>query len=63
VFPPDIVEHICNIAISPRTMYDRLIWGDTTNGQFAVRSAYHMEIDRRESLTGSSSDSGINTPL
>ncbi len=31
LFPADIVERICNIAISPRTMDDRLIWGGTTN--------------------------------
>jgi hypothetical protein len=63
LFPLDIVEHICNIAISPRTMHDRFIWGGTTDGQFAVRSAYHMEIERRESLTGSSSNSGVHSPL
>jgi hypothetical protein len=63
LFPLDIVDQICNIAISPRTMHDRLFWGGTTNEQFAVRSAYHMEIERRESLIGSSSDSGIHSPL
>ncbi|XP_062152877.1 uncharacterized protein LOC133861169 [Alnus glutinosa] len=63
LFQPDIAEHIYNIAISPRTMHDRLIWGGTANGEFAVRSAYHMELDRRDSLTGSSSDVGTNLPL
>lgn len=41
VFPTETMEHVCNIAISPRVMKDRLIWAGTKTGQFTVRSAVH----------------------
>jgi hypothetical protein len=39
IFPKEVAEQICNIAISPQLMKDKLIWARTTNGRFTVRSA------------------------
>jgi len=43
LFPPQIVENICRIPIAPRSTEDCMIWSGSPNGQFSVRSAYHME--------------------
>jgi hypothetical protein len=63
LFPADLVDHICNIAINPRIMQDKLIWVGNTNGQFSVRSAYHLEVECRSVSLGSSSVLVSNTPL
>lgn len=47
VFPADIVEKICSLAISPGVVQDKQIWAYTANGLFTVRSAYYLELDRK----------------
>jgi len=46
IFPINVVESNCSIAICPRLQQDRLIWAGTKNGSISVRSAYHLELDR-----------------
>lgn len=63
VFPAELVDHICNISISPRVMHDRLILAGTTAGQFIEHSAYHLEVDRQACSRGSCSALSSNTPI
>jgi hypothetical protein len=55
IFPSGTVEKICSLAISPRTQEDKLVWAGSKSGAFSVRSAYHLEVDRRSRVVGSSS--------
>jgi hypothetical protein len=48
IFTEDTVEKICSIPINPRSQEDKLIWTGTNNGRFSVRSAYHLEVGRRD---------------
>lgn len=41
------MEKICSIPINPRSQEDKLIWAGTDSGRFSVRSAYHLEVERR----------------
>jgi hypothetical protein len=45
IFMEEEVEKICSLAICPRTQQDRAIWSGNKNGNFSVRSAYHMAKD------------------
>jgi hypothetical protein len=50
---------ILNIPLSPNLPQDRLIWKDTKDGKFTVRSAYHLgyslhDNDRGQSSSGAS---------
>jgi hypothetical protein len=63
LFPADIVEQICSIAISPRCMQDRVIWAGTKTGHFSVKSAYHLEMERHSSTQGINSSAALVTPL
>jgi ribonuclease HI/exonuclease III len=47
---------ICNIPLSRYGHNDKLIWRATTSGVFSVRSAYHLEISRKEQLQGEGSN-------
>jgi hypothetical protein len=55
IFSEDTVDKICSIPINPRFHEDKLIWRGTKNGGFSVRSAYHLEMERRDRDKGSSS--------
>jgi len=57
IFPSEIAELICNMAICPQLQRDRLTWEGTTTGSFTVPNAYHLEVDRRERFQGSGSSS------
>lgn len=46
IFQEDKAKIISNIPLSPLQPKDRMIWRCTTNGQFSVRSAYHLEMER-----------------
>lgn len=59
--PAETVEQICNIAISPRVMQDRLIWVATTTGMFTVKNAYHLKLELRARNYGSYSVTSSNT--
>jgi hypothetical protein len=52
IFSTEEVDLIGRLAVSPHTGMDRLVWSCTKNGEFTVRSAYHLakdkfEVDRR----------------
>ncbi|XP_062164873.1 uncharacterized protein LOC133871438 [Alnus glutinosa] len=54
-------EQILSIALSPLCRPDRITWGGTKNGTFTVRSAYHLEMQRRRQEEGECSTQGDNT--
>jgi len=45
IFPQEVADQICGMAISPRTNQDKLIWAATSTGVFSVSSAYHLQLD------------------
>jgi hypothetical protein len=51
IFQKDEADLIKNIPLSPLAPKDCLIWRCTSNGEFTVRSAYHMEMEM-EALKG-----------
>jgi len=55
IFSEDTVNKICSIPINPRFHMDKLIWRGTKNGVFSVRSAYHLEMERRDREVGGAS--------
>jgi hypothetical protein len=55
VFSAEEAGLICGVAVSPRSGEDRLIWNYTKNGDFTVRSAYHLAKDKFEVDKGSCS--------
>jgi hypothetical protein len=55
IFSEETVDRICSIPINPRFHEDKLIWRGTKKGGFSVRSAYHLEMERRDREKGSSS--------
>lgn len=54
-FPSGTMEKICSLAISPRTQEDKQVWAGSKSGAFSVRNAYHLEVDKRSRVVGSSS--------
>jgi hypothetical protein len=62
IFSPETVERICSIPISPRSQEDKLIWARTKTGVFSVRSAYHLEMERRTREMGSVSSRSDPNP-
>jgi hypothetical protein len=55
IFTPEEVARICSVALSSRRANNTLIWIDTQTGIFSVKSAYHMEQQRKMQLRGESS--------
>lgn len=43
IFNEDEAERICSLAVSHNRQTNQLTWIGTTNGDFSVKSAYHME--------------------
>lgn len=48
VFQPAVDATICNLCPSPLNQPDRLVRRRAKNGIFSVRTAYHMEVERRD---------------
>jgi hypothetical protein len=63
IFPVDVVEKICSLAISPRVAQDKQVWAYTANGLFIVRSVYYLELDRKARLNSNSSISPHQSPI
>ena len=55
------VEAILSIPLSARLSVDRLIWAESNNGSFSVRSAYKvaMNLHRSPNAGSSSTDSSL----
>ncbi|KAF5472052.1 hypothetical protein F2P56_008799 [Juglans regia] len=62
VFLPFEALEILNIPLFPHWPVDKMVWGCTRNGQFSVRSAYHLVLQLRSSAAAKSSSLvGLNT--
>jgi ribonuclease HI len=55
IFLEDEAKIINSIPISPLPVEDRIIWRGTTNGNFSVRSAYFLEVEKNEAQRGETS--------
>lgn len=60
IFWEEEAQSILKIPLSPLRSRDRRIWRGTKNGEYSVRSAYHMEMEMELSMVSSSSGSGLN---
>jgi hypothetical protein len=56
IFTAEEAELICGMAVNPRIGEDRLVWRCTKNGEFSVRSVYHLAKDKFEVDMGSCSN-------
>jgi hypothetical protein len=61
VFSVEVAERICGLAICPRLQQDQIIWAGTKNGVFSMRSAYLLELERKNRFQSSSSISPDNS--
>jgi hypothetical protein len=57
IFMEEEARRICSMAISPSTQCDKRVWVGTKNGEYSVRSGYHLNKEQRVSSEGCSSDS------
>lgn len=55
VFNEEEARLICSMPICPRTQGDRRVWGGNKNGDYTVRSAYHLAKEIIQRDTGGSS--------
>jgi exonuclease III/ribonuclease HI len=63
IFSVEEADLIGRQAVSPRSGMDRLVWSHTKNGEFTVRSAYHLAKDKFEVDRGSCSNRDNNRTL
>ena len=56
IFSKEEAAMICNIPICPQRQVDKLEWVGTKNGEFSVRSTYHLAMSKQEGNLGSCSD-------
>lgn len=55
IFNKEEAEQICNIPVSRFGAEDKLVWRLTKIGHFTVRSAYHLELERKTRSKGETS--------
>jgi hypothetical protein len=55
IFLEDEAKIINSIPLSPLPVEDRIIWRGTKNGNFSVRSAYFLEVEKNEAQRGETS--------
>jgi hypothetical protein len=60
IFSPDEAERICRVAISPLLNSDVQIWNGNLTGVFSVKSAYHLQIQRRSQSNGECSSARVD---
>ncbi|XVF67688.1 hypothetical protein PTKIN_Ptkin10aG0141600 [Pterospermum kingtungense] len=56
VFLPADAKRILRIPLSKRPAMDRLFWLHTRNGEYKVRSGYHLERDRTRGVSATTRD-------
>jgi hypothetical protein len=56
VFNAEEAQVICSMGVSPRTRHDHLVWAGTKQGDYTVRSAYHMVKENGIRVGGSCSN-------
>jgi hypothetical protein len=56
IFRKEEADLICGMAICPRQQSDRQVWVGTMNGEFSVKSAYHLAKSSAEGVNGSCSN-------
>jgi hypothetical protein len=54
-FSVEDTHRICEMVISPLRQEDKLVWIGAKNGIFTVKTAYHLEMERRQHRIGESS--------
>jgi hypothetical protein len=54
-FSAEDTHRICEMVISPLRQEDKLVWNGAKNGIFTVKTAYHLEMERRQNQIGESS--------
>lgn len=62
-FSEEEAEVICNLPINKYQVQDKLVWYPTSTGEFLVRSAYHLEMERCGSMKGECSYLNKNRDL
>jgi hypothetical protein len=55
IFADNVAAQICGMAICPWQQVDTLVWASTQTGNFSIRSAYYLEMERQERNQGSRS--------
>ena len=58
MFSDEKALRICSLAISPGRQPDKLVWKDTKNGIFTIKSAYYLARSLEVRYNGSGSNKG-----
>uniref|UniRef100_A0A7N2LTU8 Reverse transcriptase zinc-binding domain-containing protein n=2 Tax=Quercus lobata TaxID=97700 RepID=A0A7N2LTU8_QUELO len=60
IFLPFEAENICGLPLSNRFPDDKLIWAETSNGVFSIRSAYKVVMELDKDANNASVSDGAN---